>query len=503
MGSVQDDREVLIALYDETDGVNWRNNTNWKTDRSLSEWSGVTTNALGLVTELRLGENRLQGQIPTALGQLSKLEMLALYKNQLWGKIPTTLGQLAYLKYLGLQENQLSGEIPETLGQLSKLEMLALYKNQLWGKIPTTLGQLAYLKYLGLQENQLSGEIPEALGQLSRLERLALKENLLSGQIPEVLGQLTKLKGLGLSNNQLSGPIPVALGQLTNLEHLDLKDNVGLYALENTEFRTWLTKFQGVSVDDLDQAEAQPSSPPPHVVQDESNGTAFKEIARLLNAVKSPNDRIQTLELLEFYLILTQTLDERVRAIDDGGTNSPILADSIRKTNKDLTEIQKRIAKVAKQTEDVAQQQSELEAKRKELKDEKAALETHCSNLEEAEHLLAELKTEISRIEEAIQQINKENPDFTLRVSDTDQKFHETVEQFLQSERNRFGIMQRIEEILRLHHDDNDQILEALKQCEDSGNLNTAIDLIDEIAKNLGDLDRCLGALTRQLDPTN
>ena len=503
MSSVQDDREVLIALYDTIDGAHWNNRTGWKTDKPLSAWYGVTTNAAGQVTELKLEENGLRGQIPAALGQLTNLEVLALYKNQIWGEIPATLGQLAHLKYLGLHENQLSGEIPESLGKLSRLEWLVLFNDKLSGAIPTTLGQLGNLKYLGLHNNALSGEIPEVLGQLPRLERLVLSENQLSGEIPEALGKLTELKGLGLSNNQLSGPIPVALGQLTNLEHLDLKDNGSLYAPDNTEFRTWLAKFQGVSVDDLDRAEAQTVSPSSHVAQDESNGTAFKKIERLLATVKAPGNQNQTLELLDFYLRLTQNLDTRLGAIDDGGTNSQILANSIQNTNNDLAEIQKRIAKVKKQTRDIAQQQSELEVKCKELKDEKTALETHCRDLEEAERLLAELNEEIPGIEEAIQQINKENPDFALRISDTGQKFHETVERFLKSERNRFGIMQRIEEILCLHHDDNDQVLQALKEGAEQLNLNTAIGLIDEIAKNLGDLDRCLGALTRQLDPTN
>ena len=503
MSSVQDNRGVLIALYEATDGVHWKNRTNWNTDESLNMWYGVTTNTSGLVTRLKLEENGLRGEIPAALGKLTNLEALALCNNQIWGEIPAMLGQLAHLKYLWLHENQLSGEIPAALGKLTNLEALALYNNQISGSIPETLGQLGNLKYLGLHKNGLSGEIPEALGELSRLESLVLRENQLSGHIPEALGKLTKLKGLGLSNNQLSGPIPVVLRQLTCLENLEIKDNVSLSVPKDTEFLTWLAKFQDVSIDDLGRAEAQPSSPSPHGVTDESNSAVFRDIECLLGGVKSPGDQFQTLELLDFYLRLTQALDERLHAIDDGGTNSQILANSIQNTNQDLAEIQERIAEVAKQTEDMAQQQSELEAKRKELKDEKAVLETRCRDLEEAEHLLAKLNEEIPDIEEAIQQIEKKNPDFALRVSDTGQKFHETVEQFLQSAKNGYKIIGQIGALLRLHHDDNAQILEALKEGSEQLNLNTAIDLIGEIAKNLGNLDRCLKELTEQLDSTS
>ena len=39
------DWAVLVALYNTTGGANWRNNTNWLSDRPLSEWYGVATNA--------------------------------------------------------------------------------------------------------------------------------------------------------------------------------------------------------------------------------------------------------------------------------------------------------------------------------------------------------------------------------------------------------------------------------------------------------------------------
>ncbi|MYC35119.1 MAG: fibronectin type III domain-containing protein [Chloroflexi bacterium] len=46
-GSVETDREALIALYNATDGSNWIINTNWLSDLPLNEWYGVITNATG------------------------------------------------------------------------------------------------------------------------------------------------------------------------------------------------------------------------------------------------------------------------------------------------------------------------------------------------------------------------------------------------------------------------------------------------------------------------
>jgi hypothetical protein len=46
------DRAVLVALYEATDGPNWRDDTNWLSDAPLGDWYGVETNASGRVVRL-------------------------------------------------------------------------------------------------------------------------------------------------------------------------------------------------------------------------------------------------------------------------------------------------------------------------------------------------------------------------------------------------------------------------------------------------------------------
>ena len=48
------DRGALTALYMATDGTNWTDGANWETDTPLAYWHGVSTDAVGRVTELGL-----------------------------------------------------------------------------------------------------------------------------------------------------------------------------------------------------------------------------------------------------------------------------------------------------------------------------------------------------------------------------------------------------------------------------------------------------------------
>ena len=65
------DRAALVALYNATDGANWRNNGNWLSNAPMGEWHGVTTNSDGRGTHLDLPYNQLTGGIPAELGSLT------------------------------------------------------------------------------------------------------------------------------------------------------------------------------------------------------------------------------------------------------------------------------------------------------------------------------------------------------------------------------------------------------------------------------------------------
>ena len=132
--SPETDREALVARYNATDGPNWNRNDNWLGDVPIGEWSGVSTDDRGRVTELDLSSNQLSGEMPPELGNLGNLKSMDLSHNRLSGEIPPELGNLANLEWLGLHANRLTGEIPPELGNLANLQELYLGGNQLSGE---------------------------------------------------------------------------------------------------------------------------------------------------------------------------------------------------------------------------------------------------------------------------------------------------------------------------------------------------------------------------------
>lgn len=221
------DREVLVALYNATNGPAWKENAGWLSDEPLHKWSNVEIDdETGRVTRLFLSGNGLSGRIPPELGSMEGLVYLSLSNNQLYGEIPHELGSLKNLINLNVARNELSGEIPPELGNLTNLEQLVLFSNQLRGSLPSSLGDLSSLVEFLISYNDLTGDLPPTLGKLSNLERMSFIHNGFTGKIPDAFGNLSNLRQIFLNSNSLSGMLPTALGNLANLELLSITDNM-------------------------------------------------------------------------------------------------------------------------------------------------------------------------------------------------------------------------------------------------------------------------------------
>ena len=113
--ALQLEREFLMQLYEATEGDNWKNNTNWFSERPLDEWYGLSCDDNGRLTSIELNGNGLTGVIPEGIGNLANLRNLHLNSNEITGQLPAGLGDLKNLKSIRLMNNQLGGEIPDNL----------------------------------------------------------------------------------------------------------------------------------------------------------------------------------------------------------------------------------------------------------------------------------------------------------------------------------------------------------------------------------------------------
>ncbi|XWS27571.1 hypothetical protein CRYUN_Cryun26dG0127500 [Craigia yunnanensis] len=103
------------------------------TKKGLYMYSG---NILKYMSGIDLSCNRLTGQIPQEIGNLSELHSLNLSNNNLTGFIPSTFSKLKQIESLDLSNNNLSGRIPIQLTELNSLAVFNVSYNNFSGSIP-------------------------------------------------------------------------------------------------------------------------------------------------------------------------------------------------------------------------------------------------------------------------------------------------------------------------------------------------------------------------------
>ncbi|MCL4267627.1 MAG: leucine-rich repeat domain-containing protein [Anaerolineae bacterium] len=233
--------EALVAIYTQMGGEQWYRHSGWLQTSTPCAWDGVLCVELH-VRELSLERNRLVGDMPLEIGNLTDLKNLNLSYNHL-SSLPPEIGNLLNLTYLGLSRNNLSS-LPPEISNLSNLTELAFGDNNL-SSLPPEIGNLVHLEWLELEDNNFSNlppeiwnmpnltylslsdnnlsSLPPEIGNLTDLIRLDLGDNDLSSLPPEI-GNLTDLKNLNLSHNHLSS-LPPEIGNLTDLIRLDLGGN--------------------------------------------------------------------------------------------------------------------------------------------------------------------------------------------------------------------------------------------------------------------------------------
>nr|GMC74745.1 probable leucine-rich repeat receptor-like serine/threonine-protein kinase At3g14840 [Ipomoea batatas] len=210
--------------------------------------------------------NRITGQIPKELGNISTLANMTLECNQLSGTVPAELGNLTLINKLHLPSNNLSGELPKELAKLSALKDFRIGDNYFSGSIPDFIEKWTDMEKLVIQGSGLSGPIPAGISSLTKLtdlritdlngmdskfpnlsnaiklKTLILRSCNIVDQLPPYIGFLKKLNELDLSFNKLSGQVPQTIGSSKDIKFIYLTGN-----LLTGDVPDWITKTLDLS----------------------------------------------------------------------------------------------------------------------------------------------------------------------------------------------------------------------------------------------------------------
>ncbi|XLU21935.1 hypothetical protein S245_058001 [Arachis hypogaea] len=295
----------------------------WQNGTDCCSWMGVTCHSVsGHVIGLDLSCRRLVGNIDpnSTLFKLTHLHTLNLAYNHFYGsQLSSQFGQLVSLTHLNLSHCWFEGDIPSQISHLSKLQSLdlswnyalsleettwkrllqnttslrevvlddtdmssisstpnplslianlsstlvtlSLTRTQLSGSLTSDIFCLPNLQHLNLSDNNdgiqfhvpklncntslltldlsecgFYGPIPSSFFNLTHLTSLILRNNFFNSSIPSSISNLQHLTHLDLSGEELSGLIPSSLSNLHHLVYLDLSWNIELSGLIPSSF---------------------------------------------------------------------------------------------------------------------------------------------------------------------------------------------------------------------------------------------------------------------------
>ncbi|XP_014502903.2 probable LRR receptor-like serine/threonine-protein kinase At4g36180 [Vigna radiata var. radiata] len=195
----------------------------WKED----SWKKFLQNAT-LLKELILDDVDMTQSSMKSLNQSTSLVSLSLSNTGVWGYLKNGILCLPKLQQLHLKYGyDLNGQhLPSFSCSAASLTTLDLSSNRFGGSIPASFSNLTHLTFLDLSDNiYLNGSIPSSLLTFPSLTFLDLGFNQFSGQIPNVFPQSNSFEKLDLGHNNIEGELPSTFSNLQSLIFLDLSKN--------------------------------------------------------------------------------------------------------------------------------------------------------------------------------------------------------------------------------------------------------------------------------------
>ncbi|KAK6263845.1 hypothetical protein SCA6_019279 [Theobroma cacao] len=247
----------------------WRANGGDPCDDS---WEGIKCSGSS-VTEIKLSDYELSGQLGYQLSSLTSVTTFDLSKNNLEGDIPYQLPPNAV--HIDLSENKFSGTVPYSISQMTSLEDINLSHNQLNGQLSDMFGKLQKLKSFDVSFNQLSDKLPNSFANLASINTLHLQDN-------QFTGSINVLADLPLNDLYVTRRLNLLKMMVFNssFSHIEADENlrdltISIYTfagrnVENNKFTGWIPN----ELKDIDNLEtggnswsSGPAPPPPPGVQ--------------------------------------------------------------------------------------------------------------------------------------------------------------------------------------------------------------------------------------------
>ncbi|KAF8034778.1 hypothetical protein BT93_C0943 [Corymbia citriodora subsp. variegata] len=155
---------------------------------------------------------------------LTSLEVLLLGVVNMSSEVPNNIANLSSLRTLSMDKCHLHGAFPSAIFKLPKLRHLRVAENiALTGRLPD-FNSSSPLKELQLQVTGFLGGLPASIGNLRSLHILNLNCNMckLTGSLPASIGKLSSLSFLDIGGCKFSGSLPSSIGSLTSLSYLSI-----------------------------------------------------------------------------------------------------------------------------------------------------------------------------------------------------------------------------------------------------------------------------------------
>eukprot|EP00984_Skeletonema_dohrnii_P011075 scaffold4396_cov127-Skeletonema_dohrnii-CCMP3373.AAC.6 len=245
------ERPSLEAIFNKTDGQNWKDSSGWMNEPDHCQWHGITCDGDGFVTRIDLRDNNLSGQFPVysrvefdgspitiwihsewmlakyGLANFYNLKTLDLADNKLTGTINyLPLYNLYSLTHFDVSGNQLSGDVDALVSpSLTYVDFSNNRFSSMTRFVQYKVSPLQTLRFCDVSNNAIENEASGLLENIPpNIEQFLASNNQMHGNLPASLNSLPKLSQFDMSSNALSGSLPDFTDSILSLQQLDLSN---------------------------------------------------------------------------------------------------------------------------------------------------------------------------------------------------------------------------------------------------------------------------------------